>query len=49
MTEFFPYQKGFKADMSTSAYLFIICIELLAATVRENKKYWKYSINWERI
>ena len=31
-----------RAGCPLSAYLFIICIELLAAAVRKNKEYWRY-------
>ena len=36
--QFFYIKKGLRQGCSLSAYLFIICIELLAAAVRENKK-----------
>ena len=38
MTEFFFHiKRGLREEFPLSAYLFIICIELLALTVRENK------------
>ena len=37
MTEFFHTESGLRQRCPLSAYLFIICIKLLAATVRENK------------
>ena len=39
MTVFFYIKKGLRQGSSSSAYLFIICIELLAAAVRENKDF----------
>ena len=38
MTDFFYIKKGLRQGCFLSAYLCIICIELLAAAVRENKK-----------
>ena len=37
MTEFFNIERVLRQGCPLSAYLFIICIKLLAATVRENK------------
>ena len=37
MTEFFHIKRGLRQGCPLSAYLFIICIELLDAAVRENK------------
>ena len=37
MTEFFHIKRGLRQGCTLSAYLFIICIALLAAAVRENK------------
>ena len=39
MTEFFDIKKGLRQGCPLSAYLFIICIELLAAAVRENEDF----------
>ena len=39
ITDFFDIKKGLRQGCPLSAYLFIICIELLAAAVRENKDF----------
>ena len=39
MTAFFDINKGLPKGCPLSVYLFIICVELLAAAVRENKDF----------